>query len=86
MEETFERYWEYAQAVVRWTNALLLPPPEHVQQLLGAAATVEGVGKAFANGFDDPRTCTPGSSIPGGRQRRTSPRSRPRNGVTAAGP
>jgi hypothetical protein len=56
MEQTFERYWEYAQAVTRWTNALLLPPPEHVQQLLGAAATVEGVGKAFVNGFDDPRT------------------------------
>jgi hypothetical protein len=56
MEETFERYWDYAQAVTRWTNALLLPPPEHVQQLLGAAATLEGVGKAFVNGFDDPRT------------------------------
>jgi hypothetical protein len=56
MEETFEEYWQYAQAVVAWTNALLLPPPEHVQQLLGAAATIEGVGKAFANGFDDPRT------------------------------
>jgi hypothetical protein len=56
MESTFEQYWDYAQAVTKWTNALLLPPPEHVQQILGAAGSVEGVGKAFVNGFDDPRT------------------------------
>jgi hypothetical protein len=59
MHETFAAYWGYAQAVTKWTNALLLPPPEHVLQLLGAAGEVEGVGKAFVNGFDDPRTYEP---------------------------
>ncbi|HZR91246.1 MAG TPA: styrene monooxygenase/indole monooxygenase family protein [Gaiellaceae bacterium] len=59
MEETFAGYWEYAQAVTTWTNAFLLPPPEHVLQVLGAAAEVEGVGRAFVNGFDDPRTYFP---------------------------
>ena len=56
MEETFEDYWDYAQAVTKWTNALLLPPPPHVVEVLGAAGEIEGVGKAFVNGFDDPRT------------------------------
>ena len=59
MAATFEAYWEYASAVTTWTNALLLPPPEHVVQVLGAAQEVEGVGRAFANGFDDPRTFFP---------------------------
>ena len=26
MEQTFERYWDYAKWVVQWTNPLLLPP------------------------------------------------------------
>ena len=26
MEQTFERYWDYAKWVVQWTNSLLLPP------------------------------------------------------------
>jgi hypothetical protein len=59
MEETFAEYWDYAQAVTKWTNALLLPPPPHVIEVLGAAAEIEGVGKAFVNGFDDPRTYEP---------------------------
>src|SRR5581483_4413146 len=41
MAATFEAYWEYASAVTTWTNALLLPPPEHVVQVLGAAQEVE---------------------------------------------
>ena len=55
MQDTFDRYWEYARAVTSWTNALLTPPPEHVLALLGAASQDPRVAHRFANGFDDPR-------------------------------
>jgi hypothetical protein len=55
MENTFERYWDYAQYVTTWTNALLAPPPPHVLQLLGTAAGNSRIARRFANGFDDPR-------------------------------
>jgi Styrene monooxygenase A putative substrate binding domain/Pyridine nucleotide-disulphide oxidoreductase len=54
MQETFERYWEYAQYVTGWTNALLGPPPDHVLQLLGAAGQNQRIAKRFVEGFDDP--------------------------------
>ncbi len=54
MEETFERYWEYAQYVSGWTNALLGPPPEHVLKVLGTAGQNQKVAKRFVEGFDDP--------------------------------
>jgi hypothetical protein len=55
MHATFGGYWEYAQAVTGWTNALLTPPPEHVLNLLGAASQDQRVAHRFVNGFDDPR-------------------------------
>jgi flavin-dependent dehydrogenase len=55
MQETFDEYWAYAQAVTAWTNALLTPPPEHVLKLLGAASGDARVAHRFVNGFDDPR-------------------------------
>ncbi len=55
MEETFERYWDYAQYVATWTNALLGPPPEHVLNLLGAAGQNPRIAKRFVEGFNDPR-------------------------------
>lgn len=55
MQETFERYWDYAQYVAAWTNALLAPPPPHVLDLIGAAGTHPRVARRFVNGFDDPR-------------------------------
>ena len=54
MQETFERLWSYAEKVVGWTNALLLPPPPHVLQVLGAAGQFPAVAHRFANGFDNP--------------------------------
>ena len=54
MQETFERLWEYAEKVVGWTNALLLPPPPHVLNVLGAAGQFPAVAHRFANGFDNP--------------------------------
>jgi hypothetical protein len=55
MQETFEQYWDYAQYVATWTNALLVPPPGHVLQLLGAAGASARIARRFASGFDDPR-------------------------------
>jgi hypothetical protein len=54
MEQTFERYWDYAQYVTGWTNALLGPPPQHVLDLLVAGNDHEAVASRFVNGFDDP--------------------------------
>ena len=59
MQRTFDRYWDYAQWVTGWTNALLTPPPPHVVNILVAAQTSPRVGRAFVNGFDDPRTFFP---------------------------
>ena len=54
MQGTFEELWAYAEKVVGWTNALLLPPPPHVLEVLGAAGQLPAVAHRFANGFDNP--------------------------------
>ncbi|MFD5557362.1 styrene monooxygenase/indole monooxygenase family protein [Streptomyces sp. NPDC127068] len=54
MQATFDRYWETAQHVTRWTNTMLAPPPEHVLNLIGAAGGLQPVADRFANGFNDP--------------------------------
>lgn len=53
-QETFERYWKIAEPVATWTNALLMPPPPHVLNVLGAASQLQPIADRFANGFDDP--------------------------------
>jgi hypothetical protein len=54
MQQTFDTYWEYAQYVTTWTNAMLGPPPQHVLELLVAGNDREAIASRFANGFDDP--------------------------------
>ncbi|MCM2576068.1 styrene monooxygenase/indole monooxygenase family protein [Streptomyces meridianus] len=54
MQATFDRYWDTAQHVTKWTNALLTPPPEHILNLIGAAGQIPPVAERFVNGFDDP--------------------------------
>ncbi|NEA41224.1 styrene monooxygenase/indole monooxygenase family protein [Streptomyces sp. SID11385] len=54
MQSAFDRYWDTAQHVVKWTNAMLGVPPEHVLELIGAAGQAQPVADRFANGFDDP--------------------------------
>ncbi|WP_405539434.1 styrene monooxygenase/indole monooxygenase family protein [Streptomyces antimycoticus] len=54
MRTTFDRYWETARHVTKWTNAMLGPPPEHIVNLLGAGAAFPAVAHRIANGFDDP--------------------------------
>jgi hypothetical protein len=55
MEQAFERYWDEAQYVTGWTNALLAPPPQHVLDLLLAANEHQKIADRFVNGFNDPR-------------------------------
>ncbi|MFH8473138.1 styrene monooxygenase/indole monooxygenase family protein [Streptomyces sp. NPDC018000] len=54
MQATFDRYWDIAQHVVKWTNAMLGVPPEHVLNLIGAAGRLQPVANRFANGFNNP--------------------------------
>ncbi|MFC3612630.1 styrene monooxygenase/indole monooxygenase family protein [Lutimaribacter marinistellae] len=59
MSATFERFWDYAQWVVRWTNMMLLPPPPFVLDIMGSAQVLPGLAQRIANGFDDPRDFFP---------------------------
>ncbi|MER5464539.1 styrene monooxygenase/indole monooxygenase family protein [Streptomyces sp. NPDC002668] len=54
MQSTFDRYWDTAQHVTKWTNAMLGVPPEHVLNLIGAAGQLQPVADRFANGFNNP--------------------------------
>jgi 2-polyprenyl-6-methoxyphenol hydroxylase-like FAD-dependent oxidoreductase len=55
MEQAFQRYWDYAQYVTTWTNAMLGPPPRHVLDLLVAGNDNHEIAHRFVNGFNDPR-------------------------------
>lgn len=59
MKATFDTYWDYAQWVVTWTNMLLMPPPQHVLDIMGAACRSPQLAQRMANGFDDPRDFFP---------------------------
>lgn len=59
MRATFERFWDYAQWVVRWTNMMLLPPPPFVLDIMGSAQVLPALAQRIANGFDDPRDFFP---------------------------
>ncbi|MGA5005342.1 styrene monooxygenase/indole monooxygenase family protein [Streptomyces koyangensis] len=54
MQATFDGYWNTAQHVVRWTNAMLGAPPEHVLKLIGSGMRYQQVADRFANGFNNP--------------------------------
>jgi len=68
MEATFERFWEYAQWVVRWTNMMLLPPPPFVLDIMGSAQVLPGLAHRIANAFDDPRDFFPWFADPSAAQ------------------
>jgi hypothetical protein len=59
MQRTFDSFWDYAQWSTGLTNGFLMPPRPHVINILGAAQTSERIGRAFVNGFNDPRTLFP---------------------------
>lgn len=54
MRTTFDRYWQTARHVTKWTNTMLAPPREHLADLLRAGVTLPAVAHRIANGFDDP--------------------------------
>lgn len=64
MQATFDRYWNYAQYVVGWTNALLQPPPPHVLNIMGSAQAFPVLAKRIANGFDNPPDLFPWFAVP----------------------
>jgi Styrene monooxygenase A putative substrate binding domain len=64
MQATFDRYWDYAQYVTGWTNALMQPPPPHVLNIFGAAQTSPVVAGRFANCFNEPLDLFPWFAVP----------------------
>jgi Styrene monooxygenase A putative substrate binding domain len=64
MQATFDRYWDYAQFVTGWTNALLQPPPPHVLEIMGSAQGFPVLANRIANGFNDPRDLFPWFAVP----------------------
>ncbi len=84
MTTTFERFWDFAQHVVGWTNSLLLPPPSRILNLLGAAGQHPSIASKIAKYFNNPPT-----SSRGGLTRRSaidSSNRTPRPERRAAGP
>jgi hypothetical protein len=64
MQSTFDAYWNYAQFVVGWTNALLQPPPPHVLNIMGSAQAFPDLAKRIANGFNNPLDFFPWFAVP----------------------
>lgn len=54
MQETFEHYWVYAKWATDLSNAMLVPPADHVIDILGAAQDDPRIARAVAHGFDEP--------------------------------
>ncbi|MFJ9843546.1 styrene monooxygenase/indole monooxygenase family protein [Kitasatospora sp. NPDC101155] len=54
-QAAFDRFWTACGRVTTaWTNAMLMPPPPHVLDLLVAGGQVPAVADRFANSFDGP--------------------------------
>ena len=58
-QATFEKYWDYAQWVARFTNTHLLPAPESVLRVFAACAQNPQIASTVANAFDDPKSLRP---------------------------
>lgn len=59
MQQTFEKYWDYAETVVAWTNSLLAPPQPAMLEVLSAGSQNQAIASVLANNFDDPRLYAP---------------------------
>jgi hypothetical protein len=64
MQATFDTYWNYAQFVTGWTNAMLQPPPPHVLNIMGSAQAYPALARRIANGFDNPPDLFPWFAVP----------------------
>lgn len=54
MHRVFAEFWAHAEWSTLFSQALLAPPPAHVQQLLGMAAMRPEIAERFGQGFVDP--------------------------------
>ncbi|WP_446039981.1 styrene monooxygenase/indole monooxygenase family protein [Streptomyces sp. SID1121] len=54
MRAAFDRFWESARHVTKWTNVMLEPPRDHVLRLIAAGTDHPAVADRIANGFNDP--------------------------------
>jgi len=54
MQRTFDAYWDYARHPTAFSNMLLGPLPEYVQQVLGIASQNPLVASRFAEGYANP--------------------------------
>ena len=59
MNCTFDHFWKDAQWSTTLSNLLLLPPAEHIIQLLTTASQLPKLANLIANGFDCPRKLFP---------------------------
>lgn len=59
MEGTFEKYWDYANRVVSWTNSMLMPPTPQALALLTGAEQHPDLAHFMANAFDNPPVLYP---------------------------
>ncbi len=64
MQDAFDAYWNYAQFVVGWTNAMLQPPPPHVLNIMGSAQAMPVLARRIANGFNNPPDLFPWFAVP----------------------
>lgn len=55
MQDCFESYYDYAKYVANWTNALLLPPTEHMQNVLATAQEFPEVASRMTEVFNNPK-------------------------------
>ncbi|HST47993.1 styrene monooxygenase/indole monooxygenase family protein [Jatrophihabitans sp.] len=55
MERVFEKFWtQHGRATTQWSNMMLVPPPPHVLEILGAASQFPAIGNRYIEAFDDP--------------------------------
>lgn len=58
MRSAFARYWALAEHATRFSNDLLMPPPEHLVITLKTAESVPEVASRFAGVFENPADYT----------------------------
>lgn len=55
MQACFEAYYDYAKHVAEWTNALLLPPTPHMQNVLAQAQAYPEIASRMTEIFNNPQ-------------------------------
>lgn len=64
MQSAFDSFWNDAQYVTGWTNAMLQPPPPHVLKILGSAQQYPALADRIADCFDQPSKLFPWFAVP----------------------